>query len=177
MPGTIFLVVGRVGAGKTTFARSFARERPALRLTPDEWMIAIFDVLVPGHEKRDAVEGLLIRTALDAIRLGLDVVLDFGLWSREERKALHWLATEAGGTARTIYLPVDPVTQWEHVQKRWAETPGETWEVSADDLRGWHDLFQEPDDDELAGRYTVALPEQHPDWGHWARTRWPTSAS
>ena len=38
---TLILMVGLPGAGKTTLARQLERERPALRLTPDEWMVAM----------------------------------------------------------------------------------------------------------------------------------------
>ena len=35
---TLFLICGLPGAGKTTLAKQLERERPALRLTPDEWI-------------------------------------------------------------------------------------------------------------------------------------------
>ena len=38
---TLFLMCGLPGAGKTTMARQLERDRPALRLTPDEWIAAI----------------------------------------------------------------------------------------------------------------------------------------
>jgi hypothetical protein len=38
------------------------------------------------------LEGRLISVALQALRLGTSVVLDYGLWGRDERSALRWLA-------------------------------------------------------------------------------------
>jgi predicted kinase len=40
---TLFLMVGLPGAGKTARARELAAERQALLLTPDAWMISLFD--------------------------------------------------------------------------------------------------------------------------------------
>ena len=40
---TVYLIVGLPGAGKTTRARELEAERAALRLTPDEWQMAVFD--------------------------------------------------------------------------------------------------------------------------------------
>lgn len=38
----IHLIVGPVGAGKSTFGLALSRERAALRLTLDEWMAELF---------------------------------------------------------------------------------------------------------------------------------------
>lgn len=46
--------------------------------------------------KRWVLEGRLIWVALQTLRLGTSVVLDFGLWGRDERSALRWLARSAG---------------------------------------------------------------------------------
>jgi predicted kinase len=57
-----------------------------LRLTPDEWMIPLFgDSMADG--KRFVLEGRLITVALQLLRLGTSVVLDYGLWGRDERTA------------------------------------------------------------------------------------------
>jgi len=81
---TLFLIVGLPGAGKTVRAKALASEHAALRLTPDAWMIPLFgDNDADG--KRDVLEGRLIWLALDALRLGTSVVLDFGFWGRDER--------------------------------------------------------------------------------------------
>ncbi len=75
----MLLMVGLPAAGKTTRAKKFAAAHRALRLTPDHWMIPLFgDSMADG--KRFALEGRLISVALQALRLGTSVVLDFGLW-------------------------------------------------------------------------------------------------
>src|SRR5690242_13676660 len=79
---TMFLIVGLPGAGKTERGKALAAEHSALRLTPDAWMIPLFGDPQPAG-KRDIVEGRLIWLALDVLRLGTSVVLDFGLWSRD----------------------------------------------------------------------------------------------
>jgi len=106
----LFLMVGLPGAGKTTRAKELAVAHRALRLTPDGWMIALFDGTQPDG-KRDLLEGLLITVALQTLRLGTSVVLDFGLWSRDERSALRWLGRSAGAACQVIYLPVDEAVQ------------------------------------------------------------------
>jgi predicted kinase len=46
-------------------------------------MIPLFGDPQPAG-KRDVLEGRLIWLALEVLRLGTNVVLDFGLWSRDE---------------------------------------------------------------------------------------------
>ena len=105
------LMVGLPGSGRTTRARELAATRRALRLTPDEWMAPLFgDGEADG--KRDVLEGRLIVVAVDALRLGTNVVLDFGLRARDERSALRWLAPPDGWAG-------------------WAEWAGDRWPTLA----------------------------------------------
>ena len=98
---TVFLMVGLPGAGKTTRAKELAATHRALRLTPDHWMIPLFgDSMAQG--KRWVLEGRLISLALQALSLGVSVVLDYGLWSRDERSALRYLARRASATCRVV---------------------------------------------------------------------------
>ena len=119
------------------------------------------------------MEGRLIWTAMEILRAGADVILDFGFWGRDERASLHWLASTVCAATRTEYIPVNRETQTERVAKRWAETPEQTWRITQEELDQWRPLFQEPDRDELAGRYTTPAPPE--GWRTWIATRWPSS--
>ena len=72
----LFLMVGLPGAGKTTRAKELAATHQAVRLTPDHWMIPLFGDNMAGG-KRFVLEGRLISVALQALRLGTSVVLDY----------------------------------------------------------------------------------------------------
>jgi len=172
---TMFLIVGLPGAGKTERAKQLATEYAALRLTPDAWMIPLFGDPQP-EGKRDILEGRLIWLALETLRLGTNVVLDFGLWSRDERSSLRWLARSVGASSRVVYLPVDRATQIERIEHRWSRTPGETFVITEADVDTWRSQFEEPDAAELAGDAMVDPPSSYADWGAWSVERWPTSA-
>src|SRR5258708_6891083 len=92
---TLFLMCGLPGAGKTTRAKQIEQERNALRLTPDDWLEALgIDFFDEG--KRAAVEALQWEIAARALTLGIDVILDFGFWSREERHDFQTRAKALG---------------------------------------------------------------------------------
>jgi predicted kinase len=169
----LFLIVGLPGAGKTKRAESLAAEHAALRLTPDAWMIPLFgDPQPPG--KRDVLEGRLIWVALEALRLGTSVVLDFGLWSRDERSALRWLAGSVGASSQVVYLPVDRAMQLERIQNRWKQTPDQTFVMTEEEVDRWRAQFEVPDAAELAGGEVTAPPLGWSSWSDWAEERWPS---
>jgi predicted kinase len=170
---TLFLMVGLPGAGKTTRARELAAAHRALRLTPDEWMISLFAGTQPDG-KRDVLEGLLITVCLQALRLGTSVVLDFGLWGRDERSALRWLARSAGASCQVVYLPVDQDVQRARVAHRQATAPHQTFPMTEADLDRWRRQFEVPDAAELAGGRIPAPPAGWPGWPEWAADRWPS---
>jgi predicted kinase len=175
-PATLLLMVGLPGAGKTTRAEELAAVHRALRLTPDEWMISLFDSSQPDG-KRDLLEGRLIALALQALRLGVNVVLDFGLWGRDERSALRWLATAAGAACQVIYLPIDPDVQRARIAHRQATAAHTTFPMSETDLDTWREQFQVPDAAELRGGDIPNPPPGWENWPQWAVDRWPSLAA
>lgn len=169
----MFLMVGLPGAGKTTRAKELAAQYRALRLTPDAWMIPLFGQSDAGG-KRDVLEGRLIWLALEALHLGTSVVLDFGLWARDERSALRWLARSAGASCHVVYLPLDRAAQLGRILHRQATTPDQTFPISQAEADHWRAEFEPPDAAELAGSEPPDPPAGWPSWREWAADRWPS---
>jgi predicted kinase len=169
----LFLMVGLPGAGKTTRAQELARSHDALRLTPDEWHLSLFGTSLRADGKRDLLEGWMISVALRTLRLGTSVVLDFGLWSRDERSALRWLAGQAGVPCQVVYLPVDLDVQLARIAQRETTMP-QMFPMPEADVVRWRTQFQAPDAAELAGVDSPCPPERWATWLAWAVDRWPT---
>jgi len=121
LAGCFILPPGRDLAVKGSFLKERGR---SMRLTPDHWMIPLFGDPMAGGQ-RWVLEGRLISAALQALRLGTSVVLDYGLWGRDERWALRWLARSAGAACQVVYLPVDKDVQLARITHR-QETPRES---------------------------------------------------
>jgi predicted kinase len=145
----LILTCGLPGAGKTTLARQLAADRSAVCLTKDEWLTALgsspWDT--PTREK---VEQELWHLAQQILRLGLSVVLDFGLWARIERDEMRSVARDLGVGVELHYLEVPTDELWRRIQARNSQPPWDSYPIRRAELDGWLRLFQAPDAAELA---------------------------
>ena len=95
-------------------ARRLAADRSALRLTKDEWLIALGSN--PWDEPTQVkLEGELWNLAQEVLRLGLSVVLDFGLWARIERDEFRAAARGLGVGVELHYLEVPTDELWRRI--------------------------------------------------------------
>lgn len=172
---TLFLTVGLPCTGKTTEARRIEIEQNALRLTKDEWMKALYGQENPPTAQ-DVVEGRLIEIGLRALELGTNVVIDFGLWGRDERSSLRQAATDRGATVKLRYFALSPAEQRERRDERQARAPETTWPMSDEELAGWASGMDIPTQGELDSSDPIDDPPAgFATWDDWRRHRWPPS--
>lgn len=149
---TLHLIVGLPCSGKTTLARELEHCLPGMRLTPDEWHMTLFgdDLNHPDHNQRHAsIEAMLWRQAERLLQLGMDVILDFGFWTRSERDDFRQRARRAGVKVRVHFLDLPLETLLARLAQRNAARNGHCFRIDEAQLRQWSDLFQPPDAAEL----------------------------
>jgi predicted kinase len=145
----LILTCGLPGAGKTTLALQLAENRRAVRLTSDDWIIALGSN--PWDEpNRVRAEQQLWQLAQEILGLGTSVVLDFGLWGRDERDEFRSAARDLGVGVELHYLDVPTEELWRRIDDRNAEPPWDSFPISRAHLVEWTASFQAPDDAELA---------------------------
>jgi predicted kinase len=170
---TLFLTVGLPCTGKTTAARQIEVEQKALRLTKDEWVKALYGVENPPAAS-DVIEGRLIEIGPRALELGTNVVIDFGLWGRDERSALRQAAADLGVAVELRYFELTPAEQRRRLDQRQAEAPHTTWPMSDAELADWAARIEIPTPGELDGSEPIDEPPAgFATWHGWRVHRWP----
>lgn len=123
---TAHLIHGYIGSGKSTLARRLEREHNALRFCHDEWMVALYGQDPPAElfqEYASRVSALIESQWVQAVRAGVDVVLDLGFWSRSQRDATRELVGALGAQWVLYSLSAPDEELWARVSRRNAE-PG-----------------------------------------------------
>ncbi|HVW29791.1 MAG TPA: AAA family ATPase [Polyangiaceae bacterium] len=158
--GAIHLVIGPIGAGKSTFALGLARQHGAVRFTLDDWMTRLFS---PDRPDSGLVEWYVERAArcieqiwslaMRVVDAGLPAIFEIGLLQRHERELFYERAAERD-CALTVHV-VDAArdVRRERVMKR-NETKGETFAMIVPPalFELASDRWEPPDADECAGR-------------------------
>ena len=176
-PPTLFLTVGLPCTGKTTAARRIEIEHEALRLTKDEWVKALYGDENPPSAG-DVIEGRLIQIGLRALELGTNVVIDYGLWSRDERSALRRAAADRGARVELHYFECSPAEQRKRLDQRQADAPHTTWPMSDRELADWAAAIEIPTRGELDGSEPAGDPPAgFATWDEWRAYRWPPAIS
>lgn len=149
----LHLMIGLPCSGKTTLARKLESELGALRLTPDEWHRFLYgqDATHPEHDERHArIEALQWEVAALALNRGLDVILDFGLWAKEERQDFRERAAELGAETVIHYLDVPFKELLVRLEDRNRQSPDEVTFIPPSAMKEYLLHFQAPDEEELA---------------------------
>jgi predicted kinase len=115
------LIHGFLGAGKTTFARQLERDIPVIRFSHDERVTRFYGSDPPIEHFADfcqrvheQVEEIWTR----CLELGIDVVLDFGFWTRRERDATRAKILAIGAQAQLYRLTGSEDEAWQRIEKR-----------------------------------------------------------
>jgi predicted kinase len=152
----LVLLCGLPASGKTTLARELADAYGAVRLSLDEWELALgidpFD-----EEFQVKLEGAFSGLTERLITLGTSVILEWGFWAREERDEKRDLGRSLGAAVELRFLDV-PYD--ELVRRVVARHAAGGIAITESDMERYRGIFQSPTDDELA-LYDPPLPESN----------------
>ena len=149
---TLHLMVGLPCSGKTTKAKDLEKQHNALRLTPDVWHLRLFgnDAGSKDHDRyHDTIESIMWDHASRVLSLGVDVILDFGFWAKEERDNFRERARALGVNFRIHYMDVPVNELYKRLEKRNKKAYDETFIIPKEDMEKYVCLFQPPTQDEL----------------------------
>ncbi len=157
----LHLVLGPVGAGKLTFARTLTAELRAVLLVLDDWMARLYgaderpasDRVAWYVERRDRCLAQIWEVADRVCLLGTPVVLEIGLIRRDERAAFYRRVDDAGHPLTVHLLDAPREVRRARVMQRNVNR-GETFaqEVPLEFFELASDMWEPPDQQELRER-------------------------
>lgn len=149
----IVLCCGKVGSGKSTHARRLESEHGFFLLSADEWMLRLHGEIADREEFADKLsrcKAMIDDLALELLDRGVDVVLDSGFWTREERAKARALFAQAGHRVSLLHFAITDEQQRANLAARNAGAAGFHYAFDEATLRRLNRLFEAPGNDEGA---------------------------
>ncbi len=165
LDATVHLFCGLPTSGKTTFAKELEQNHKAIRFSLDEWMIELTDATIFDAEYGEMAEKLRERfwhTAVPILNQGVDVILDWSLWSRERRQKWIGRITELGANYTLYYLNIPPVVLRQRLEARNNELPPGAHPIPVTELDRFLPFFEPPADEEDLNVVQIYLGQDGP---------------
>lgn len=147
------ILIGRVGSGKTFYAKELLKKGDAVLLSVDEIMLALFGndagEMHDFYAKR--TQKYLFEKSIKVLASGMDVILDWGFWRRCDRDSARTYYAEAGYVCDAVYLDVSKEVRRRNIAARNMALQGgaESAYYMDDSVADKFDsFFEEPSDDE-----------------------------
>lgn len=154
----LYLICGLPGAGKTTRAIAIAKATGAIRLCPDEWLVAMGISLV-DYAIRFRLQDHMLHHGETLLRAGVSVIVEFGSWSRYERDAIRQIAVHTAAATELHFVDA-PLPE---LARRVRERGGpDAQRLLEEVLLKFPEKFERPTADETALYGVYVGPDDHP---------------
>ena len=118
--GKVILICGKIASGKTYYANQIKEQENAVILNTDELTYAMFDN-EQGEKYMELAERAnqyLMKKAIDIVRVGCNVILDWGFWRSYNRRYMNEYFKNENIDVEWHYMDVDDYTWEENIKER-----------------------------------------------------------
>ena len=116
----LLCICGKIGCGKTYYANRLKEQEHAVILSTDE---VTYDLT--NNQQGDGYDEFAIRVnlylrkkAVEIVNAGCTVILDWGFWTKENRKEIKRYGENNGVLVEMHYIDIDDKTWYENIEKR-----------------------------------------------------------
>ena len=150
----VIMTCGKLCSGKTTYAKKLQKEGKAVILSVDEIMLAVFGQDA-GEKHDDYIAGIkkyLYQKTLEIIENGLDVILDWGFWTKEERAYARSFFGSNGIVNEFHYIEIEDSEWKRRIEKRNRDVladNSDAYYVDEGLSEKFNAIFEKPDPSEI----------------------------
>lgn len=150
----VFLTCGKICSGKSTYANKLQITNKAILLSVDEITLALFgrDAGENHDTYVERTEKYLFEKSIEIIETGINVVLDWGFWTKTERDFAKEFYRSQGIDYEFHYIDISDETWQRNLEKRNAEIlSGKTSAYYVDEelAKKFGVIFEKPDKSEI----------------------------
>lgn len=150
----VIMTCGRICSGKSTYAERLRKTHSAVLLSIDEIMLAMFGQYVGEmHDEYVArTEKYLFGKSLEILDSGINVVLDWGVWTKAERAEAREFYRSRGIDYELHYINVSDAVWRERIARRnksISEGKVNGYYVDENLAAKFGAIFQPPENDEI----------------------------
>lgn len=145
----VYMLVGKIASGKTTWAMERKAIVPLVLLSCDDLMLEVFAGCLGdkhGETERRCLN-FLFGQAVQLVEMGLDVVLDSGFWTKKSRAMARVYFSDKQIETKTYYFKTPDDVRIERLHERnarLAHSPKREFIVDAALLAKLDKKFEEP---------------------------------
>lgn len=150
----VYLICGKICSGKSTYAEQLRIQNNAVVLSTDEITLALFGQHC-GDKHDDYVErtqNYLFNKSLELIEVGINVILDWGFWMKEERDYVREFYNRRNIACEFHYIDISDETWKARLKKRNSEVIAETtsaYYIDDNLAEKFASIFEVPSKDEI----------------------------
>ncbi len=150
----VYMTCGKICSGKSTYARALTAEKHAVIYSVDEITLTLFG----QHcgEMHDTyvtrLERLFFDKSVKTVCSDIDVILDWGFWTRSERETAREFFASYGIECEFHYIDIDDAEWHRRLAKRNRDIEnGITLDYYVDEplAAKFESIFEAPDKDEI----------------------------
>lgn len=116
----VILLCGKICSGKSTYAQALKKAHPAVVLSCDELMLSLFPEGAGEYHDllAERARNYQFLLSLQLIDSGVDVILDWGFWTRQWREEARAFYGARGVPCQLHYVDAAPDVWQRHIETR-----------------------------------------------------------
>lgn len=149
-----FLISGKICCGKSTYAERLRIENNAVLLSVDEIMLAVFGPYTGDKhdEYTEKIQKYLFEKSVEIINSGINVILDWGFWSKCKRTEAREFYTVRDIECEFYYIDISDKVWKERIEHRnelVLKGENAAYIIDSNLAAKFEGLFEPPSEDEI----------------------------